>query len=149
MFIDDEKSARDHRRREGRAVLYITATALAACVLMVLGLLNVAHAKTIDAPADILQGDIGETHLVLDVRDAVQHEEPLAVTVFQEVAADAPVDPVTTASTATDDDAASIDRRLGAALTLAALVALAGLAQMASRSIDPAPARPAPWRSEA
>ncbi|PTM92631.1 hypothetical protein [Mycoplana dimorpha] len=148
MFIDDEKSARDHRRREGRAVLYITATALAACVLMVLGLLNVANAMPIDASVAILQGDIGETHLVLDVRDAVQREEPLAVTVFQEVAGDAPVDPVTTASTATDD-AASIDRRLGAALTLAALVALAGLAQMAGRRIDPAPARAAPWRSEA
>ncbi|HVK89798.1 MAG TPA: hypothetical protein VM468_00045 [Mycoplana sp.] len=148
MFIDDEKSPRDHRRREGRAVLYITVTALAACVLMVLGLMNVAHAMNSDDHVGILQGEVGETHLVLDFGNVHRSDEALAVTVFEKVAGDPPVDPTTTASTAMDE-AASIDRRLTAALVLAALIAISGLGQIIGRGIDKAPASAAPWRSEA
>ncbi|MBD9373257.1 hypothetical protein IB238_11570 [Rhizobium sp. ARZ01] len=136
MFIDDEKPARDHRRREGRAVFYITVTALAACVLMIVGLMNVAQANSFDDTPTVLQGEIGETHVSL---------------AFDHADTDATVDLTTTASIKRNEHDASstIDERLAAALGLAGFIVVAGVSQMFSRGMHRSPASAAPWRSEA
>lgn len=136
MFIDDEKM-KSRKSRDGRAVFYITITALAACVLMFVGLMNFAHAEGFDRARMVLTGDIGETRLYLDLERAI---EPIAETV---------VDPMTTSSTHNLGYETSIDRRLSTALGLGAFIFVAGLSQMISRGVERDPAPRARWHSEA
>lgn len=140
MFIDDEKAIRNHRRREGRAVLYITLTALAACVLMFVGLMNVANAAALGDERSLVVGMLGDTHPSLDPAaiGTVGHAGRTAIS--------APALPdgldriTTTAMTgAKDDDAASFDRRLATALGLGALIVVAGVGQLAGRATETAP----------
>ena len=42
MFLDDEKVGRSPKARESRALFFIAMTALAACVVMVVGLMSPA-----------------------------------------------------------------------------------------------------------
>lgn len=131
MFFDDEK-ARNDRRRDRRAVLYITATALAACVLMIVGLLNTAHAQPFDHGRMILEGEIGATPIVLDLDHGGRALDPT----------------VTHATKTASAGDASVDRRLAAGIALASLVTVAGVSQLLAGSDERSDA-PAPWRSEA
>lgn len=150
MFLDDEKDFRDSRKREGRTALYITLTALAACVLMFVGLMTVANAGELGDEHKVISGMIGDTRLSLDVsaRDAAGHAGKRARS--------APplsdgLDTMTTAATAggQDDDATSIDRRLAAALGLGALIVVAGVGQLAGRTIETLSSKAAHRSSEA
>lgn len=145
MFIDDEKMVRDGRRRESRAVVYITVTALAACVLMIVGLMNVASAATFDDERSILQGKFGETTLALDL-----HRSGPAFHTDADLHAVDGIDTMTTASTTFyGDKETSLDRRLATAIGLSGLITLAGLSQIAGRSSNGGPSPNVPWRSEA
>ncbi|NVP57842.1 hypothetical protein [Mycoplana rhizolycopersici] len=150
MFIDDEKMVRDGRRRESRAVVYITVTALAACVLMIVGLMNVASAATFDDERSILQGQFGETRLALDL-----HRSGPTFDAGADLLAVDGIDRMTTASTKTSDDkatrdeASSVDRRLATAIGLSGLITLAGLSQIAGRSSNGNPSPNVTWHSEA
>ncbi|SOC45835.1 hypothetical protein SAMN05892877_11864 [Rhizobium subbaraonis] len=145
MFIDDEKMVRDGRRRESRAIVYITVTALAACVLMIVGLMKVASAATFDDERSILHGKFGETSLALDLPPA----GPALGTDTDLLAVDG-IDRMATASTkAQGDKETSIDRRLATALGLSGLITLAGLSQIAGRSLNRGPSPNVPWHSEA
>lgn len=145
MFIDDEKPARNDRRREGRAVFYITVTALAACVLMLFGLMNVAQADLIDDDGLVIQGEIGDTHVLLAVSLDHAAQPQKANTALENKGT---IDPTTTASTAPKADAAStIDHRMTVALFLAGFIVLAGIGRLMNRGTRHTP--PPPWRSEA
>ncbi|MDR6757751.1 hypothetical protein J2Y48_003048 [Mycoplana sp. BE70] len=146
MFIDDEKPARNYRRREGRAVFYITVTALAACVLMLFGLMNVAQANLIDDDGLVIQGEIGDTHVLLAVSLDGSDQPAKPNTALKDTATH--IDPTTTASTPPNAHAAStIDHRLTVALVLAGFIVVAGVGQLMNRGTRHRP--PAPWRSEA
>lgn len=146
MFIDDEKQTRDDRRRERRAAFYITVTALAACVLMIVGLMNVARAGSFDDTGLTLRGEFGETHVLLAVNpaDHLRSAGPMAL-----LGSDVVIDPTTTASIERNGhEATTIGQRLTAALTLSGFIAAAGVSQLISRGTH-RHASPAPWRSEA
>ncbi len=149
MFLDDEKDFRDRRKREGRTVLYITLTALAACVLMFVGLMNVANARELVDERTVISGMIGDTRLSLDLgpRHAADHAGASGLSV--PVLSDG-LDAMTTAATAADeDDATSIDRRLATALGLGALIVVAGVGQLAGRATETLPSEPQRRSSEA
>lgn len=156
MFIDDEKAVRNHRRKEGRAALYITITALAACILMFVGLMNVARAAPLDDERGLLEEPIGGTYVSLDLRHSGRGDDGrltrVADPAFGLPALDG-IDLLTTAATGParddDDDAASIDRRLAMALGLAAFIVVAGVGQMVGRNTDGSSGPGARWRSEA
>ncbi len=146
MFLDDEKDFRDRRKREGRTVLYITLTALAACVLMFVGLMNVANARELVDERTVISGVIGDTRLSLDLgpRDAAGHAGNVGPVLSDGL------DAMTTAATAADEDAAtSIDRRLATALGLGALIVVAGVGQLAGRATETLPSEPQRRSSEA
>lgn len=148
MFIDDEKPARNYRRREGRAVFYITVTALAACVLMLFGLMNVAQANLIDDDGLVIEGEIGDTRVLLAVSLDGTGQPANASTVLEDKATHIAIDPTTTASTTSNAHTAStIDHRLTVALVLAGFIVVAGVGQLMNRGTRHRP--PVPWRSEA
>ena len=153
MFIDDEKAVRDHRRREGRTVLYITLTALAACVLMFVGLMNVANAAALDDERKVIDGMTGDTHLSLDfgTTGAVNTTGHAGRITISAPALSDGLDTMTTAATAhaDDEDATSIDRRLATALGLGALIVVAGVGQLAGRATETLPAGDTRRSSEA
>lgn len=147
MFIDDEKPARNYRRREGRAVFYITVTALAACVLMLFGLMNVAQANLIDDDGLVIQGEIGDTRVLLAV-SLDSAGQPANASNIKHKATHIAIDPTTTASTTPNaQPVSSIDHRLTIALVLAGFIVVAGIVQLMNRGTRHKP--PAPWHSEA
>ncbi|MCF3642334.1 hypothetical protein LXM94_20390 [Rhizobium sp. TRM95111] len=50
MFLDDETTSKKQKARETRAVFYMAITALAACVVMVFGLMSAAKAGHAERP---------------------------------------------------------------------------------------------------